>query len=136
MDFALTEEQPMLKTNVRNFLDKEIVPIVDEHEKQGALTKDTATSLFKRLMPFGYLVGFLPEEYGGSIIEAKTEGVLLEELARAWAGLAGTLFIAAGFWWLLNEAGNPEYENTLKKLNSQLPAVQDMHKQLIRPRRK
>jgi alkylation response protein AidB-like acyl-CoA dehydrogenase len=116
MDFALTEEQLMLKTNVRNFLDKEIVPIVDEHEKQGALTKDMATSLFKRLMPFGYLVGFLPEEYGGSIIEAKTEGVLLEELARAWAGLAGTLFIAAGFWWLLNEAGNPEQKKRLLPL--------------------
>jgi alkylation response protein AidB-like acyl-CoA dehydrogenase len=116
MDFALTEEQLMLKTNVRSFLDKEIVPIVDEHEKQGALTKDTATSLFKKLMPFGYLVGFLPEEYGGSIIEAKTEGVLLEELARAWAGLAGTLFIAAGFWWLLNEAGSPEQKERLLPL--------------------
>jgi len=30
MDFDLTEEQKMLKANVRNFLEKEIVPIVDE----------------------------------------------------------------------------------------------------------
>ena len=116
MDFALTEEQMMLKENVRNFLEKEIVPIVDEHEKEGPLTKEAAVAFIRRLMPFGYLVGFLPEQYGGSVLEAKTNGVLLEELARAWASLAGTLFIVAGFWWLLNEAGSPEQKERLLPL--------------------
>ncbi|UCC60576.1 MAG: acyl-CoA dehydrogenase family protein [Dehalococcoidia bacterium] len=116
MDFALTEEQMMLKTNVRSFLEKEILPVVDEYEKQGALTKEATVSFIKQLIPFGYLVGFLPEEYGGSILEAKTNGVLLEELARIWAGFAGTLFIAAGFWWLLNEAGSPEQKERLLPL--------------------
>ncbi|MGB2885268.1 MAG: acyl-CoA dehydrogenase family protein, partial [Dehalococcoidia bacterium] len=87
MDFALTEEQQMLKTNVRSFLEKEIAPVVDEHEKQGALTREATVSFIQQLMPFGYLVGFLPEQYGGSVLEAKTNGVLLEELARTWAGL-------------------------------------------------
>ncbi|UCG84311.1 MAG: acyl-CoA dehydrogenase family protein [Dehalococcoidia bacterium] len=116
MDFALTEEQMMMKTNVRSFLEKEILPVVDEYEKQGALTKEATVSFIKQLIPFGYLVGFLPEEYGGSILEAKTNGVLLEELARIWAGFAGTLFIAAGFWWLLNEAGSPEQKERLLPL--------------------
>ena len=116
MDFALTEEQLMLKTNVRSFLEKEILPVVDEYEKKGALTKEATVSFIKRLIPFGYLVGFLPEEYGGSILEAKTNGVLLEELARIWAGFAGTLFIAAGFWWLLNEAGSAEQKERLLPL--------------------
>ena len=116
MDFALTEEQTMLKTNVRSFLEKEIMPVVDEYEKRGALNKEDTVSFIKRLIPFGYLVGFLPEEYGGSVLEAKTNGVLLEELARVWAGLAGTLFICAGFWWLLNEAGSPEQKERLLPL--------------------
>lgn len=30
MDFDLTEEQKMLKANIRNFLEKEIVPVADE----------------------------------------------------------------------------------------------------------
>ena len=113
MDFALTEEQQMLKTNVRSFLEKEIAPVVDEHEKQGALTREATVSFIQQLMPFGYLVGFLPEQYGGSVLEAKTNGVLLEELARTWAGLAGTVFIAAGFWWLVDVAGNPEQKERL-----------------------
>ena len=41
MDFSFTEEQQMLKTNVRTFLDKEIVPVVDEYEQKGPLTKGT-----------------------------------------------------------------------------------------------
>ena len=35
-----------------------------------------------------------------------------------------------------NEADNPEYAETLKKLNSRLPAVGDMAKQLVRGERK
>ncbi len=116
MDFALTEEQMMLKTNVRNFLEKEIVPVVDEHEKQGPLTKEAAVGFFQRLMPFGYLVGFLPEQYGGGALDHKTNGILIEELARAWGSLAGTLFLAAGFWWLLTEAGTPEQKERLLPL--------------------
>jgi alkylation response protein AidB-like acyl-CoA dehydrogenase len=118
MDFDLTEEQQMLKTNVSKFLDKEIVPVVDEQEKKGPLDKETTVSLIQQLMPFGYLVGFLPEQYGGSVLDHKTNGILVEELARAWASLAGTLFIAAAFWWLLNEAGNKEQKERLLPLAS------------------
>ena len=34
-----------------------------------------------------------------------------------------------------NEAGNPEYTDTLKKLTNQLPPVEDMAEQLVRGRR-
>ncbi len=76
MDFALTEEQKMLKSNVRNFLEKEIGPVVNEYEKKGPLTKEAAVSFIKQLMPFGYMIGFLPEKYGGSSLDHKTHGVL------------------------------------------------------------
>ncbi len=113
MDFEFTEEQQMLKTSVRNFLEKEIVPLVDEQEKKGPLDRETFVSLTRKLMPFGYLTGFLPDEYGGSGLDHKTNGILVEELGRAWAGLTGTLFIAAGFWWLLSEAATPEQKERL-----------------------
>ncbi|TET88340.1 MAG: acyl-CoA dehydrogenase family protein, partial [Dehalococcoidia bacterium] len=79
----------MLKTNVRNFLEKEIAPVVDELDKKGPLDKETTVSLIQKLMPFGYLTGFLPQEHGGSELDNKTEGILVEELARVWASLAG-----------------------------------------------
>jgi alkylation response protein AidB-like acyl-CoA dehydrogenase len=116
MDFDLTEEQKMLQSNVRSFLEKEIAPIVDEQEKKGPLDKETSVALIRQLMPFGYLVGFLPEQYGGSVLDHKINGILLEELSRTWSSLAGTVFIAAAFWWLLNEAGNPEQKEKLLPL--------------------
>ena len=116
MNFSFTEEQQMLKSNVRKFLDSQIAPVVDEHEKKGPLTKEEATAFIGQLMPFGYLMGFLPEDCGGSNLEAKTNGILVEELGRVWASLAGTIFIAAGFFWLLNEAGNPDQKKRLMPL--------------------
>jgi alkylation response protein AidB-like acyl-CoA dehydrogenase len=47
-------------------------------------------------MPFGYYNGRAPEEYGGSNLDAKTDGLLNEELARIWGSLCGILFIAGG----------------------------------------
>jgi len=118
MDFSFTEEQQMLKASVRNFLEKEIAPVVDAHEKKGPLTKAETTAFIKQLLPFGYLTGFLPEKYGGSQLEAKTNGILVEELARIWGSLAGTIFIAAGFLWILNEAGSPEQKERLLPLGT------------------
>jgi len=106
----------MLKANVLSLLENGILPVVAYSERQGPLTRESAVAFFRQLMPFGYLVGFLPEQYGGTVLEAKTNGVLLEELARVWASLAGTLFIAASFWWLLNEAGSPEQKKRLMPL--------------------
>jgi alkylation response protein AidB-like acyl-CoA dehydrogenase len=108
MDFSFTEEQQMLKASVRNFLEKEIAPVVNAHEKKGPLTKAETTAFIKQLLPFGYLTGFLPEKYGEAQLEAKTNGILVEELSRVWASLAGTIFIAEGFLGVLSESGSPE----------------------------
>src|SRR4030042_1053930 len=118
MDFDFNEEQQMLKASVRNFLEKEIAPQVNDHEKKGALTKAETVGFIKKLLPFGFLSGFLPEKYGGSKLEAKTNGILVEELSRVWGSLAGTIFIAAGFLWVLNEAGSPEQKGRLLPLGA------------------
>ena len=118
MDFSFTEEQQMLKASVRNFLEKEIAPVVDEHEKSGPLTKAETVAFIKQLLPFGYLTGFLPEKYGGSQLEAKTNGILVEDLSRVWASLAGTIVIAAGFLWVLSEAGSQDQKQKLLPLGT------------------
>ncbi len=96
MDFQLTEQQKMLKTNVRVFLEREIVPAAQERDSGGPLTREETIDFIKMLMPFGYYNGWLSAEYGGSGLDHKTVGVLNEELSRAWASLAGTLLMAGG----------------------------------------
>ncbi len=95
MDFEFSEEQKMLKRNVKDFLAKEIAPGVDERDRQGPFTKDEVVGYIKKLMPFGFYSGSLPEEYGGMGLNAITNGVLNEELTYTWASLAATIFIAS-----------------------------------------
>ena len=94
MDFQLTEEQKMLRTNVRDFLEREIAPAAGERDKRGPLNREETVSYIKKLMPFGYYIGVLPQEYGGPGLDKKTSGILMEEISRVWAGLGGNIFIA------------------------------------------
>ncbi len=94
MDFDFTEEQRMLRKNIRDFLDKEIAPIVDERERHGPFTREEVVGFIKKLMPFGVYIGALPEEHGGMGLNNVTMGLLNEELSRVWASLAATIGIA------------------------------------------
>lgn len=96
MDFDLTEEQSLLKSNVRRFLEAEIEPQVAEYEAKGPLSREDTIKFIKLLMPFGYYNGRMSEEYGGSNLDARTYGLLQEELSRVWPSLCGTLWIAGG----------------------------------------
>ena len=91
MNLSLTEEQKMLRTTLREFLEKEITPIASERDAKGALTKEELREYVKKLMPFGFYIGALPEENGGADMDHKTCGMIYEELARSWAGLAGAV---------------------------------------------
>ncbi|GAB6274383.1 MAG: acyl-CoA dehydrogenase [Peptococcaceae bacterium] len=84
MDFDLNEEQKMLKTNIRRFLEKEIQPIVEEYEiKSIPITKE----IIKKVLPFGYIGGLLPEETGGGNLDHITYFLMIEELSRVWPSL-------------------------------------------------
>ncbi len=97
MDFELTEEQKMLKQTARDFLEREISPQVNEFERRRtSLSREESQRFIKQLIPLGYVVGPLPEEYGGANLSQLSYGLLLEELARAWNSLAGIVFIDSG----------------------------------------
>ena len=86
MDFELTEQQNLLKKSVRTFLEKELAPLVEEYERKIPFPKELAQEVFDKLSPFGYLDGPIPVEYGGQGLDFLSWGILLEELARVWAG--------------------------------------------------
>ena len=93
MDFEFTEEQKMLQTTIRDFLEKEIAPIVDERDRQGAFTREEVIGYIKKMMPLGFY--HLPEELGGEErMDAITGAIGSEELARVWPSLGGSLGLA------------------------------------------
>jgi len=95
MDFEFTNEQKKIKSEVREFLEAEIAPLANKRDLKGPLTKDELVGFIKKLMPFGYYNGMLPEEYGGKGFDATTMAILTEELSRVWSSLAASIWIAS-----------------------------------------
>jgi alkylation response protein AidB-like acyl-CoA dehydrogenase len=102
MDFELGEEQVMLKTMARDFLEnecpKKLVRDMMEDEK------GYSPELWKKMAELGWLGLTFPEEYGGSGMTFLDLAVLLEECGRALLPapfiptvvLAGHPILAAG----------------------------------------
>ena len=87
MDFALSEEQKLLKSNAQKFLQKEILPVVPEYERKG-LSNEEARKLLKKLIPFGYVGSTIPRRDGGHGLSVLSYGLLVEELASVWGAFA------------------------------------------------
>ncbi len=84
MNFELTEEQRILKDTLRKFMEREIIPLANEYEKERkVITRD----ILKKLAPFGYVGAEIPEEYGGFGLDTVSYCLMVEELGRAWGAL-------------------------------------------------
>ncbi len=92
MDFELTEEQKLFKEAVRGFVEREVVPVVDESEE-----KETCpVELFPKLGELGYLCPAYPPEYGGGGLGKIGDCILIEELARVCSGIAAGIMVQSG----------------------------------------
>jgi len=77
-----TEEHGMLRKSVRAFVEKEVVPRVDEWEEAGRIPK----AFWRRLGELGFLGLEFPVEYGGAGGDFLSSVVLGEEMARCRSG--------------------------------------------------
>ena len=83
MDLMPTEEETMLKTSARDFLEAECPPSLAremESDENGY-----PADLWKKLADLGWLGLALPEEYGGQGLPLTYLGIVIEELGRAIA---------------------------------------------------
>ncbi len=92
MDFSLTEEQELIRKNIREFAGKHIEPIaaeIDENSRHPA-------ELFRKLGEGGWLGIPLPAEYGGAGADFVTHTLVVEEVARACSSTGFTVSFHAG----------------------------------------
>jgi len=78
IDELLTDEHKMIRQTVRDFVDKEILPIIDEH----AHKHTPIPNLMKSLGAIGALGPYIPEEYGGAGLDQISYGIIMQELER------------------------------------------------------
>lgn len=84
LKIELTKKQKDLKKTIRSFLEEEIAPIVDKYEKEMKLVP---REVVKKLIPFGFIGGLLPEEDGGQGLDLISYLIMIEELSRVWPSL-------------------------------------------------
>jgi len=92
MDFKLTEEQELIRKNMREFAAKYVDPIaveIDENSRHPA-------ELFKKLAEGDWLGMPIPTEYGGAGADYLTHIVAVEELSRSCASTGFTVSIHVG----------------------------------------
>ena len=107
MDFGLSEEQRIIQDSVRKFLAKEIAPLVEEYERERKLI---GKEIIKKLEPYGYASGLVPEEQGGLGLDYLTYGLMVEELSRAWASLRTLVTSSALATKLIARVGSVEQQ--------------------------
>jgi butyryl-CoA dehydrogenase len=79
MDFALTDEQELVRRTAREFADEVIFPAANENARNHHFDTD----LVKRIAAQGYLGAIVPQEYGGAGLDYITYGLIVEEIGRA-----------------------------------------------------
>jgi len=78
MDFSLTEDQKMLRTMVRDFAERELLPVAREDDRNGYYRPEIIT----KMASLGLVAGLLPPEYGGSGLDNMSHAILVEEIGR------------------------------------------------------
>lgn len=104
---GLTEIQQEILATVRDFVDKEILPVATELEHRDEYPTQIVEGL-KELGVFGLMI---PEEYGGLGESLLTYALCVEEIARGWmsvSGIINTHFIVA---YMLKQHGTQEQKD-------------------------
>ncbi|MGV9308147.1 acyl-CoA dehydrogenase family protein [Nonomuraea sp. NPDC004354] len=104
MDFELDEDQQLFRATLREFVDKEIVPVAGEWERSGRYPAEIVER-FKELGLFGMTI---PARYGGLELDRVSYALVFEEIARGWMGVAGVLGSHSLSAWMIDQYGTPE----------------------------
>jgi butyryl-CoA dehydrogenase len=89
VDFSLSEDQELLRDEVRRFAQERIRPGVAERDRKHEFPID----IFKEMGEMGLLGMLVPEEYGGTGLDPLTYCIAMEEIARVDPAVAVTMSV-------------------------------------------
>ncbi|WP_420395403.1 acyl-CoA dehydrogenase family protein [Nioella sp.] len=82
MNFGLTDEQEMIVSTVRSFVEKEIYPHEDVVERTGEVPKEVADEIKRKTIELGFYACNFPEEVGGAGLNHLEFALVERELGR------------------------------------------------------
>ena len=86
IDELLTEEQKHIREAVRNYVKKEISPIIEDYAQRAEFPQQ----IVKQLGELGCFGPTIPHEYGGGGLDYVSYGLMMQELERGDSGVRST----------------------------------------------
>ncbi|MBT6272103.1 MAG: acyl-CoA dehydrogenase family protein, partial [Rhodobacteraceae bacterium] len=82
MQYGLNEEQEMIVSTVRNFVEKEIYPHEDIVDRTGEVPKEVAQEIKRKTLELGFYACNFPEEMGCAGLNHLEFALVERELGR------------------------------------------------------
>lgn len=76
LDELLTDEEKLVRQTVRDFVDREVLPIIEHAAREGVFPMH----LVKKMADIGLFGITLPQEYGGAGMNNVCYGLAMQEL--------------------------------------------------------
>jgi len=109
VDFGLTQEQELLRQELRRFGEERIRPGVAERDAK----REFPLEIFRQLGEMGLLGCFVPERWGGAGFDLVSYAVAIEEIARACPSVAVTVSVTNSVCcWPILQFGSDEVRDT------------------------
>ncbi|HEY6569797.1 MAG TPA: acyl-CoA dehydrogenase family protein, partial [Candidatus Limnocylindrales bacterium] len=89
MDLDLSPDHVLLRDTIREFMETEVAPVVDQHERE----RRFPTEIVRRIGELGWLGINVPERWGGAGMDTLAYAIAVEEIGRVWGSLG--LIVAA-----------------------------------------
>ncbi|MCM8568726.1 acyl-CoA dehydrogenase family protein [Gramella jeungdoensis] len=86
LDELLTDEHKMVRDATREFVKREVSPIIEEAAQKAEFPKQ----LIKGLAEIGAFGPYIPEEYGGAGLDQISYGLIMQEIERGDSGIRST----------------------------------------------
>ena len=82
MDFSLSEEQHLLVSSIRGFIESELKPLEEDIEKTGRLADDVASEIRAKSQELGLYAVNIPTKYGGGGLSVLDWMIAEEQFGR------------------------------------------------------
>lgn len=86
LDELLTEEHKLIRNSVREFVKKEVTPIIEDYAQRAEFPKH----LIQGLGTIGAFGPTIPSEYGGGGLDYISYGLIMQEIERGDSGIRST----------------------------------------------
>ena len=86
VDDLLTDEQKLVRETVRNYVKKEISPIIEDFAQRAEFPKQ----IVKQMGDLGCFGPTIPQEFGGGGLDYISYGLMMQELERGDSGVRST----------------------------------------------